>query len=325
MTKQRMETIRIAGLDQPVSKLILGSMQLSDERMDEAAELLDAYAEIGGNAIDTARVYGPHGMGAIGKWMKDRRNRSELVLIAKGAHHDDKGPRVTRSAVDEDLTYSLELMQTDYADVFMLHRDDPNKPVGEIVELLQEPLEAGRCKALGVSNWTTARLEAANAYAAAHGLVGFACNSPNLSLARANEPRWPGCVSADAADIAWHARTQIPLLSWSSQAAGFFTGRYAPDRRDNEEIVRVYYSDENWERYRRATALGKTKGADANQVALAYVLHQPFPACALIGPANAAELRSSAQALEVTLSAADIRWLDLLDHSLRNMDRPADE
>ncbi len=313
MAAQQMETIVIAGLDQPVSKLILGSMLLSDERMEVSAELLDAYTAIGGNAIDTARVYGPRGMGAIGKWMEDRRNRSGLVLIAKGAHHDDKGPRVTRSAVDEDLTYSLELMQTDYADIFMLHRDDPDKPVGEIVELLQEPLEAGRCRALGASNWTTARLEAANGYAAAHGLVGFACNSPNLSLARANEPRWAGCVSVNADDRAWHERTQLPLLSWSSQAAGFFTGRYAPDRRDNEEIVRVYYNEDNWERYRRAAALGEAKGADANQVALAYVLHQPFPACALIGPANAAELRSSAKALEVSLTTEEIRWLNLQD------------
>lgn len=311
MTAQRMETIAIAGLDRPVSKLILGSMLLSDERMDVSAELLDAYAAIGGNAIDTARVYGPRGMGAIGKWMEGRRNRSGLVLIAKGAHHDDKGPRVTRSAVDEDLTYSLELMRTDYADIFMLHRDDPDKPAGEIVELLQEPLEAGRCRALGASNWTTARLQAANDYAAKHGLTGFACSSPNLSLARANEPRWPGCVSADADDVAWHERTQLPLLSWSSQAAGFFTGRYAPDRREHGDIVRVYYSDDNWERYRRAAELGEAKGADANQIALAYVLHQPFPACALIGPANAAELRSSAKALEVALTEAEIRWLNL--------------
>ncbi|WP_432432780.1 aldo/keto reductase [Cohnella rhizoplanae] len=306
-----MDTISVAGLDQPVSKLILGSMLLNDERMDIAAELLDAYAAIGGNAMDTAQVYGPRGMGAIGKWSAERGNRAGLVLIVKGAHHDEKGPRVTRSAVEADLAYSLGLLQTDYADIFMLHRDDPDKPVGEIVEMLQAPLEAGICRALGASNWTTARLAAANAYAAEHGLTGFACNSPNLSLAAANEPRWPGCVSTDADDLAWHARTQLPLLSWSSQAAGFFTGRYAPDRRDNEEIARVYYSDDNWERYRRASLLGETKGADANQVALAYVLHQSFPTCALIGPANADELRSSAKALDVSLTPGEIRWLDL--------------
>jgi len=307
----RMGYISIAGISQPVSSLILGSMLLSDERMDTAAELLDAFAEIGGNALDTARVYGLRGMAAIGKWMKERRNRASLVLIAKGAHHDDNGPRVNRSAIAEDLDYSLDLMQTDYADIFMLHRDDPGKPVGEIVELLQEPLEAGRCRALGASNWTTSRLEAANAYAQSHGMTGFACSSPNLSLAKANEPRWPGCVSADSADAAWHERTQLPLLSWSSQAAGFFTGRFAPDQKDNEEMVRVYYSDENWERYRRAAWLGEMKGADANQVALAYVLHQTFPACAMIGPANAAELRSSANALNVTLTSRELLWIDL--------------
>lgn len=317
MTTKKMETISVAGLDKPVSKLILGSMLLNDERMDVSAELLDAYAAIGGNAMDTAQVYGPRGMGAIGKWSAERGNRSGLVLIVKGAHHDEKGPRVTRDAVQADLAYSLGLLGTDYADIFMLHRDDPDKPVGQIVEMLQEPLQEGLCKALGASNWTTARLDAANAYAEAHGLTGFACNSPNLSLARANEPRWPGCVSTDADDLAWHERTQLPLLSWSSQAAGFFTGRYAPERRDNEEIVRVYYSDDNWERYRRATLLGEAKGADANQIALAYVLHQSFPTCALIGPANSEELRSSAKALDVALTLEEISWLDLKTDSLK--------
>ncbi|WP_020620772.1 aldo/keto reductase [Paenibacillus daejeonensis] len=311
MSEQPMGSIRIAGVDQPVSQLILGSMLLNDEQMENSSALLDAYTSIGGNCLDTARVYGPRGMGAIGKWMTEEGNRSEYVLIVKGAHHDASGPRINLLAVEEDLNYSLDLMQTDYADIFMLHRDDADKPVGEIIELLQKPLEEGKCKALGASNWTTARLEEANAYAADHGLTGFACNSPNLSLARANEPRWPGCVSVDTDDVLWHERTQLPLLSWSSQAAGFFTGRYAPDNRDNEEIVRVYYSDANWERHRRATVLGEKKGADANQIALAYVLQQPFPTCALIGPANAGELYSSAKALNVQLTAEETRWLDL--------------
>ena len=308
-----MEYLAIAGVAQPVSQLIMGSMQLSDERMDAAVELLDAYAAIGGNALDTARVYGPHGMAAIGRWMRERGNRDELVLIAKGAHHDEAGPRVTRAAIADDMDYSLDLLQTSYADIFMLHRDDPGKPAGEIVETLQELLATGRCRALGASNWTSARLEEANAYAKAHGLTGFACSSPNLSLAKANEPRWPGCVSVDAAEADWYERSQLPLLSWSSQAAGFFTGRFSPDIRNNEEIVRVYYSDDNWERYRRAAQLGEAKGVDANQAALAYVLHQSFPVCALIGPANAAELLSSAKALAVSLSPEELRWLDLRD------------
>ncbi|TJY41179.1 aldo/keto reductase [Cohnella pontilimi] len=306
-----MSYISIPGVEKPVSKLIMGSMMLSDEKMEYSAELLDAYISAGGNAIDTAHVYGPHGMKAIGNWMRERGNRSSMTLIGKGAHPDAAGPRMTKSAIDADLSESLERMQTEYVDIFMLHRDDPNKSVGEILELLQGPLEAGLCWALGASNWTTKRLEEANAYAARHGLTGFACNSPNLSLAKPNEPRWAGCVSAGAEDIAWHIRTQLPLLSWSSQAGGFFTGRYSPEKREDPEAVRVYYSEANWERYRRASRLAEEKGTDANQIALAYVLHQPFPTCALIGSQTPAEVFSSAEALRVSLTHEEIRWLDL--------------
>jgi aryl-alcohol dehydrogenase-like predicted oxidoreductase len=193
----------------------------------------------------------------------------------------------------------------------MLHRDDPETAVGYILESLQEQLEAKRCRALGVSNWTTERMAEANEYAASHGLTGFSCNSPNLSLAKPNEPRWAGCVSVDAAYAAWHESTQMPLLSWSSQAGGFFTGRFSPDNRDDPEAVRVYYSEANWERYRRAKLLAERKGCDANQIAMAFVLQQRFPTCAIMGPNNVSELQSSARALEVNLSPEEARWLDL--------------
>jgi aryl-alcohol dehydrogenase-like predicted oxidoreductase len=152
-----------------------------------------------------------------------------------------------------------------------------------------------------------------NAYAAAHGLQGFAASSPNLSLAVQNEVIWEGCVVAtDAESRAWYQRTQMPLFSWSSQARGFFTGRFAPDYLEEETMVRVYYSDDNWERLRRATELGRRKGNfTANQVALAWALHQPFPTYALIGPANAEELRSSVTALDLELTAEEVRWLNL--------------
>lgn len=311
MTQAQMDSITIAGVSSPVTRLILGSMMLSEERRGESSELLDAYVASGGNAVDTAHVYGPSGAKALGRWMLDRGNRRRLVLIGKGAHPDQNGPRVTLEAMEQDLKESLDRLQTDYVDIYMLHRDDPNKSVGYILESLNALLESKRCFALGASNWSVARIAEANAYAEAHGLIGFACNSPNLSLAKPNEPRWEGCVSAGEDDIAWHERLQLPLLSWSSQAGGFFTGRFAPDRREDAEAVRVYYSDANWERLRRARMLAERKGCDPNQIALAYVLHQRYPTCAIIGPSNPSELRSSLPGLEVSLTEQEAEWLDL--------------
>src|SRR5947209_17905962 len=104
----------------------------------------------------------------------------------------------------------------------------------------------------------------------------------------------------------------MPLFAWSSQAGGFFTGRYTPDNLENEDMVRVYYNEGNWERLRRATELGRKKGGfTANQVALAWVLHQPFPVFALIGPHSVEELNSSVSALELELTPDEVRWLNL--------------
>lgn len=305
---QSMGTIRITS-EIECSWLILGSMMLKSEDMDFSAELMDGYARIGGNCIDTAHVYGESSSRAVGLWMQERKNRSEMVIIGKGAHPYGS-PRMTREFMEQDLLDTFDRMGTDYVDIFMLHRDDGDKSVGYIMESMNAMLEAGYCRALGVSNWTTARIQEANDYAEAHSLTGLQCNSPNLSLAKPNEPRWEGCVSVYADDLAWHDRTQLPLLSWSSQAGGFFTGRYTKDNGD-AEIRRVYYSDANWERYRRAESLAVEKGVTTNDIALAYVLNQAFPVSALIGPHSLKELHSSAQALHVTLSPAEARWLDL--------------
>jgi aryl-alcohol dehydrogenase-like predicted oxidoreductase len=311
MTQATMPSIRISGIGQPMSKLVQGSMMLGEDRMSESAELLDTYVASGGNAIDTAHIYGSSGARALGRWIRERGNRNDLIIIGKGAHPDEHGPRVTVDAMTRDMNESLDRLQTDYIDIYMLHRDDPSKSVGYILEALNGLLEAKRCHALGASNWTVSRIAEANTYAAANGLIGFSCNSPNLSLAKPNEPRWAGCISASADDIAWHESSQLPLLSWSSQAGGFFTGRFAPELREDTEAVRVYYSDANWERLRRARQLAERKGCDANQIALAYVLHQNYPTCAIIGPSNPQELRSSTLGLDVRLTPQEVEWLDL--------------
>jgi len=296
------------------SRLVLGSMMMKADDMDYSAGLMDAFVAIGGNCIDTAHVYGDSCSRAVGAWMRERGNREEIVIIGKGAHPAETN-RMTLEAMEQDLNETFERMRTDYVDIFMLHRDDTDKPVGYIMESLNAQLDAGRCRAIGVSNWTVARIREANAYASSHGLEQLSCNSPNLSLAKPNEPRWAGCVSAYANDLAWHELSQLPLLSWSSQAGGFFTGRYSPDNGD-PDTRRVYYSEDNWERYRRAEALAKEKGVAANDVALAYVLSQPFPVCALIGPSTVEELHSSYRAYGLELTAAESRWLDLGSETL---------
>jgi aryl-alcohol dehydrogenase-like predicted oxidoreductase len=129
---------------------------------------------------------------------------------------------------------------------------------------------------------------------------------------------WVGCISiaADAEAQAWYQQNGMPVFAWSAQARGFFSGRFRPDMTEGatleaRNVIRTYYSDANWERYRRADELAELKGCTLRQVALAWVLHSPLDVYALIGPANASELDDCLGALDVELTPEEVAWLNL--------------
>ena len=308
-----MRYLTLPGIATPLSRIALGTVGFSPDDYPRAAELLDAFIALGGTCIDTAHVYGRGASErALGRWLRERHNRANVVLIDKGCHPiGESGPRVTPEVIHADLAESLERIQTDAIDLYVLHRDDEHVPVGSLIEALNEECAAGRIRAFGASNWRVERIVEANTYAAQRGLAGFVVSSPNLSLARPKEPMWRGCISATGADRAWHAATQFPLVAWSSQAGGFLSGRFTRDDTSNPDMLRVWYSEENFERLRRAVELGQQKGTGPIPIALTYVLNQPFPTVALIGPANVAELHDSCRALTIDLTTDDLAYLDL--------------
>jgi predicted dehydrogenase/aryl-alcohol dehydrogenase-like predicted oxidoreductase len=299
----------VDGVNKPIARLVMGTAIFKPDTLPLACALLDSYYEAGGNSLDTAHAYRCEE--TVGQWIKLRGLREELVVIGKGAR-DEAG---TPEGLTAQLLETLEKMQLDYLDIYLMHTDNPQVPVGEFVDCLNEHLRAGRIHAFGGSNWSIPRLEAANAYAQAHRLVGFAASSPNLSLGVWNVPMWPGCLSAsDAASRAWYTRTQMPLFAWSSQASGFFTGRFRPEDRSvpgYADVVTTWFNDDNFRRLDRARELAAAKGVTSAQIALAYVLHQPFPIFALIGPHTIDELQSVLPALTVELTPAELRWLNL--------------
>lgn len=301
-------------IDMECSNLSMGSGDfLRADNMKFSAPILDKYIELGGNIFDTARHY-RHSEKALGIWMKERGNRNKVIISTKCAHpvrEFPDTPRVNPKSITEDLFRSLEILGIDYVDMLALHRDDRTQPVGLIMECLDRHVKEGRVRAIGVSNWDIDRIIEANKYARKHSLTEFTYNSPNLSLAKCKIPRWPGCVSADKTMIEFHEKTKMPLISWSSQAGGFFSGRFSPDYLENQEMVDVYYTEENWERYDRAKKLAKEKNLSPIQIALAYVLNQPFDTIAVIGPEKMEELLSSYKGALVELTKEEIDWLDL--------------
>jgi len=211
------------------------------------------------------------------------------------------------------LIESLKRLRVDSADIYMMHRDNPAVPVKEFVDVLNEHVRAGRIKTFGGSNWSPARVAEANEYARKNGQQGFSVVSNNLSLAKMVKPIWDGCIVAnDPESLAFFKATQLPLLSWSSQARGFFLPGVAdPSKRDNPEMVEVWYSDDNFERLRRTRELAAKSNASPINLALAWVLNQAFPTFALIGPRTLEETRTSWPALNIDLTPEQVTWLNL--------------
>ncbi|WP_059106054.1 aldo/keto reductase [Shouchella shacheensis] len=306
-----MKHLTVQGLEQTVTSLIMGSDYFTPDKQAYVNEVLEGYIRIGGNTVDTAFIYaGGQSEAAIGNWL-DAGNHGRLNIWTKGGHPNENGHTINRDDIAEQLKISLDRLKSDRVELYALHRDDLTVPVEQIIEWLNEHVEAKRIQAFGASNWTPARLAEANAYALANGLKGFSFSSPNLSLAKAQEPYWAGCVSADQETISWHEDSQLPLFSWSSQARGFFTGRFTRDNVENEDLVRVFYNDDNWKRYDRAEQLAKEKGTTRIQVALAYVLNQGFPSAAIIGPQNEEEMLSCGEGAKLSLTQEEVNWLDL--------------
>ncbi len=312
----------IPGIDKPVSRLVLGTMWINTETLENAYPVLDAFHAAGGNCLDTAHGYGRgDNERAVGQWINERGLRDEIVILGKGAHHSQDRKRVTPYDIQSDLHDSLARFKVDSIDLYVLHRDDPDKPVGPIVETLHAAKEAGQIDAYGGSNWSAERLQEANEYAAAHGLTPFVASSPQFSLAVQIEPPWRDCISVSGpsgeAARAWCRENGVTLFVWSSMAGGFFSGRFRRDNLDtftewyDQLAVKVYCNEDNFQRHDRVQELASAKGVSVPQIALAYVYNQPDGIHALSGARNTDELSINVEASEIKLTEEEIAYLEL--------------
>lgn len=317
----------VLGVDKPVSRLVQGTVMVGPHDLDYSFRLLDDALELGINTFDTAHIYGGgDNERTVGAWVNSRGVRDRVVLIGKGAHFNADRQRVTPWDITSDLYDSLARFNTDYIDLYLLHRDDPSFPVEPIVDCLNEHMREGRIRAFGGSNWSAARLKEANDYARSSGQTPFVASSPHFSLAEQYEEPWPGCLTitgaAAAAEREFYRQTQMPVFSWSSVANGFFSGRFTPDNLDSFEdgsdqlCVRCYCRPDNFRRLERAQKLAAEKGVTATQIALAWLLCQPLNVFPLVGARSREELEANVAALQIPLTPEEMAWLNLESDSL---------
>jgi aryl-alcohol dehydrogenase-like predicted oxidoreductase len=321
-----MRSLLIPNTDLTVSALCFGAGGLGTRTSrDDSFRMLDLFVERGGNFLDTAHIYAawvPGGAGAsertIGDWLRSRGVRNEIVIGTKGGHPHLQSMEISRLSpqeIEQDLEESLERLQVETIDLYWLHRDDPKRAVSELVETLTRAVTRGKIRSFGFSNWTVPRMQEALDYTAARNLTGFVANQPGWSLAQ----RTPGlgdptALFMDAEMHAFHRATGLTAIAYSSQANGFFAGAYGrgilpPAPGVNPGVVQAYYHETNFKRLDRARALADRHGCTPNDIALGYLLSQPFPTCAILGCGTLVHLQASLNGGDIRLSQEELEWL----------------
>src|SRR5699024_11624733 len=131
-------------IEKPISRLKMGTYDVSPYIIDKVAENMENFIKIGCNMLDTAHIYlGGKSEEAIGIWMEENNRRDDIMILTKGGQPNLQGPTVNKKDIDEELKISLDRLRTDYVELYELHRENPTVHVGEIVEILNIHVEAG--------------------------------------------------------------------------------------------------------------------------------------------------------------------------------------
>ncbi len=309
-------------VEKKVSRIFFGTAIGSIERGKTCFDLLDNILSLGINAFDLARVY-MGSEGVIGKWMEKRECRDKIVLLSKCAHPNIFGKkRVNEAEIRKDFKKSCECLRTEYIDIYLLHRDNEEIEVGEIVEILNEMHEEGKIGAFGGSNWTCRRIEEANEYAYKKNLIPFTVSSPNFGLAEQIRDPWGGgCITVTGKENTnskiWYEENQMPLVAYSSLARGLFSGKVKSNEWEKSTKIldgpgiKGYVSEENHERLRRAEILSEEKKCTVAQIALSYIFSQKLNAYAVVSTRNSERMKSNIKSLDIQLNENECKWLNL--------------
>ena len=314
-----MRKMNIPGTDLYPTSISLGTADYGGTVSPEASvEMLDLYIECGGNFIDTAHCYNNWIPGEkcrsekiIGKWLKERKLRDKVVLVTKGMHPEFETmhiPRSSKREVLQDVEESLEYLNTDRIDLYFLHRDDVKRPVGEIMDMMNEIADSGKIRYFGCSQWRLPRMKEAEAYASKHKLKGFVANQIlwNMAIPRMDPDI---CPLMDEDTKKYHLERNIAVMAFESQARGFFSKTHKGLEMPGTYKER-YYHEENLGRLKRAEKLAQELSCTVTDIAVSYLISQKIVTFPIVGCSNASQLKESLKADEIVLTPDMLNYID---------------
>lgn len=312
-----MRRVLLRGTDLELSPIALGTVKAGIAWSgSEADRLLDMYLDLGGNVLDTARVYTPPKEGCseqvLGEWLQSSGKRHQVVIVSKGGHprlDSMTVPRMDAASMSADLEASLRALHVDEIDLYLYHRDAPGMPVGMLLEQMESFRRAGKIRWYGCSNWTTARMEEAAVYAKTHHLTGFVANEClyNIGVRHMGPLTDKTMVAADEAMLAYHRATGMGMLAYCGLCSGYFHRLAA----EGPKAVQGKKYDTPGNRL-VAECLNnvcREYGVTLSQAELAFLLAQPFNTVALAGVSRVEQLTDlmGAMSLNIPLEAFDCK------------------
>ena len=316
-----MRKLKIPGTDIEISVISYGVANFGTEvKGSDADRLVSEYLASGGNILDTAHCYAfweKDGLGAsereLGACIRRLGCRESVVIVTKGGHPDG-GPDYPRpkeflseKTINSDIQESLDRLGFDSIDIYFLHRDDGHTPVSEIIGMMNSLVKTGRIRNFGASNWSVERMEQANRYAQDNGLMGFSISQVQWSLAKPDWKITPDPVNrfVSSSELAYHSRTGMPLMAFSAAACGYFAGKGFD--------TGMFACAENSKKYQRSFDLSLELGCTPTQIAVSWLLHQPFPVIPLFSTGSMDHMREVMASETVRLSPEQVGWLSASD------------
>jgi aryl-alcohol dehydrogenase-like predicted oxidoreductase len=301
-----------------ISRFVLGTMQMGWIINEEQAhKVLDAALEAGINTIDTADVYSKWGEGSypgkseeiIGRWIKDRGVREEIVLATKVRGEMSEKPNnagLSRKHILESAKRSIERLHADWIDLYWSHSFDNGVSQKETLEAYTKLINDGLVHYAGASNFTAAELIESLWVSDKYTLTRYVALQPPYSLARRRDFEKYLQPVVEKYDFG--------VTSYSPLGGGFLTGKYSedklPDSKRAETTKTRYFKERNFKIVDTLKEVAGRHDATLPQVALAWVLSKDVITAPIIGVNNESQLADNIRAIEIDLLEDDLKYLD---------------
>ncbi|AKD55468.1 aldo/keto reductase [Spirosoma radiotolerans] len=315
-----MKYVKLGNTGLDVSQLCLGCMGFGQAEnwsqnqwgLDEAASrpVIQKALEVGINFFDTANAYAfGNSEEIVGRALKDFASRDEVVIATKvffPMTDKPNGKGLSRKAILSEMDNSLKRLETDYVDLYIIHRWDYATPIEETMEALHDLVKAGKTRYIGASSMYTWQFQKANQIADQRGWTRFASMQNHLNLLYREEEREmiPYCKSEN-----------IALTPYSPLASGRLTRDFTEktERSETDMVQKIKYdasADADKLVIERVASIAQKRGMARVEIALAWLLQKQPVTIPIIGATKFSHLENAVPALDITLSAEEIAFLE---------------